>query len=52
MSEEMRATRPEPPPHVTAEIDVATTPIPKWAVGEFLAHFFLCFLAAAAFAQR
>lgn len=43
MTEEMRATRPEPPPHVSAEIDVATTPIPKWAVGEFFGTFLLVF---------
>lgn len=43
MSEEMRATRPEPPPHVTAEIEVAATPVPKWAVGEFFGTFLLVF---------
>lgn len=43
MTEDMRATRPEPPPHVSAEIDVATTPIPKWAVGEFFGTFLLVF---------
>ena len=43
MSEEMRATRPEPPPHVTAEIDIAAAPIPKWAVGEFFGTFLLVF---------
>ena len=43
MSEEMRATRPEPPPHVTAEIDIAAAPVPKWAVGEFFGTFLLVF---------
>lgn len=43
MSEEMRATRPEPPPHVTAAIKVATTPVPKWAIGEFFGTFLLVF---------
>ena len=39
MSETIRATRPEPPPHVSAEIEVAHTPIPKWAIGEFFGTF-------------
>ncbi len=43
LHEPMRATRPEPPPHATAEIDVATTPIPKWAIGEFFGTFLLVF---------
>lgn len=43
MSETMRATRPEPPPHVSAEIEIATTPIPKWAIGEFFGTFLLVF---------
>ncbi len=43
MTEPMRATRPEPPPDVSAEIDVATTPIPKWAIGEFFGTFLLVF---------
>ena len=43
MSETIRATRPEPPPHVSAEIEVATTPIPKWAIGEFFGTFLLVF---------
>ena len=43
MSETIRATRPEPPPHVSAEIKVATTPIPKWAIGEFFGTFLLVF---------
>src|SRR5882724_11991114 len=43
MSETIRATRPEPPPHVSAEIEVATTPIPKWAIGEFFGTFILVF---------
>jgi len=37
----MRATRPEPPPHVSA--DIARTPIPKWAIGEFFGTFLLVF---------
>jgi glycerol uptake facilitator-like aquaporin len=43
MSETIRATRPEPPPHVSAEIEVATTPIPKWSIGEFFGSFLLVF---------
>lgn len=43
MAETLRATRPEPPPHVSAEIEVAHTPIPKWAVGEFFGTFLLVF---------
>jgi len=43
MSETIRATRPEPPPHVSAEIEIATTPIPKWAIGEFFGTFLLVF---------
>ena len=43
MAETIRATRPEPPPHVSAEIEVAHTPIPKWAVGEFFGTFLLVF---------
>jgi glycerol uptake facilitator protein len=43
MSETIRATRPEPPPHVSAEIEVAHTPIPKWAIGEFFGTFLLVF---------
>lgn len=39
----MRATRPEPPPHVSAEIKVASAPLPKWAVGEFFGTFLLVF---------
>lgn len=31
----IRATRPEPPPHVSADAEIAATPIPKWAIGEF-----------------
>ena len=34
---------PEPPPHVGAEIEVARTPIPKWAIGEFFGTFLLVF---------
>ena len=43
MAETIRATRPEPPHHVSAEIEVAHTPIPKWAVGEFFGTFLLVF---------
>src|SRR5690242_6895638 len=43
MAGTIRATRPEPPPHVSAEIEVATTPIPKWAIGEFFGTFLLVF---------
>ncbi|MDQ3120227.1 MAG: aquaporin [Verrucomicrobiota bacterium] len=41
--EPMRATRPEPPPNVTAEVEVATAPLPKWAIGEFFGTFLLVF---------
>lgn len=43
MSETIRATRPEPPPHVSAEVEVAHTPLPKWAIGEFFGTFLLVF---------
>ncbi|HEX4665845.1 MAG TPA: MIP/aquaporin family protein [Chthoniobacterales bacterium] len=43
MSETIRATRPEPPPHVSAEVEVARTPVPKWAIGEFFGTFLLVF---------
>ena len=43
MSETIRATRPEPPPHVSADIEIATTPIPKWAIGEFFGTFIFFF---------
>ncbi len=43
MTETIRATRPEPPPHVSAEIEVAHTPLPKWAIGEFFGTFLLVF---------
>jgi glycerol uptake facilitator protein len=43
VSEPIRATRPEPPPHVSAEIEIAKTPIPKWAIGEFFGTFLLVF---------
>ncbi len=43
MDEPIRATRPEPPPHVSADVDVASTPIPKWAIGEFFGTFLLVF---------
>ncbi len=39
----MRATRPEPPPNVEADIEVASTPIPKWAIGECFGTFLLVF---------
>ncbi len=41
--EPMRATRPEPPPNVTADVEVASTPVPKWAIGEFFGTFLLVF---------
>ncbi len=43
MSDTIRATRPEPPPHVSAEVEIAHTPIPKWAIGEFFGTFLLVF---------
>jgi hypothetical protein len=43
MTETLRATRPEPPPHVSAGIDIARTPVPKWAIGEFFGTFLLVF---------
>ena len=43
MADTIRATRPEPPPHVSAEIEIATTPVPKWAIGEFFGTFLLVF---------
>jgi glycerol uptake facilitator protein len=43
MSETIRATRPAPPPHVSAEIDIARTPVPKWVIGEFFGTFLLVF---------
>ncbi len=43
MDEPIRATRPEPPPHVSADVEVASTPIPKWAIGEFFGTFILVF---------
>src|ERR1700744_5711179 len=43
MAETIRATRPAPPPHVSAEIEVPTTPIQKWVVGEFFGTFLLVF---------
>jgi glycerol uptake facilitator protein len=39
----MRATRPEPPRHVEADVEVAGTPVPKWAIGEFFGTFLLVF---------
>lgn len=41
--EPMRATRPEPPPYATADIEVASTPVPKWAIGEFFGTLLLVF---------
>jgi hypothetical protein len=41
MSETIRVTRPEPPPRVGAEIEIAHTPIPKWMIGEFFGTFLL-----------
>src|SRR6476620_84481 len=41
MAEPIRATRPEPPPHVSADVEIAATPIPKWAIGEFFGTFLL-----------
>ncbi len=43
MSETIRATRPEPPPHVSAEIEIAHAPVPKWAIGEFFGTFLMVF---------
>ncbi len=43
MAEFIRATRPEPPPHAEAEIELAATPIPKWVIGEFFGTFLLVF---------
>ncbi|MGI8889705.1 MAG: aquaporin [Chthoniobacterales bacterium] len=39
----LRATRPEPSPQVDAEVKVAHTLIPKWAIGEFFGTFLLVF---------
>lgn len=43
VNEPMRATRPEPPPNVTADVEVGSTPVPKWAIGEFFGTFLLVF---------
>ena len=43
MTQPIRATRPEPPAHVSAEVEVARTPIPKWMIGEFFGTFLLVF---------
>ncbi|MDQ6765223.1 MAG: MIP family channel protein [Verrucomicrobiota bacterium] len=43
MDEPIRATRPEPPPHVSADVEIAATPVPKWAIGEFFGTFILVF---------
>lgn len=43
MSGTIRATRPEPPPHVSAEIEIARAPLPKWVIGEFFGTFLLVF---------
>ncbi len=42
-NEPIRATRPEPPPHVSADVEIAATPVPKWAIGEFFGTFLLVF---------
>src|SRR5438477_12907906 len=43
MNQTIRATRPEAPPQVSAEIEVARTPMPKWVIGEFFGTFLLVF---------
>ena len=43
MSETIQATRAEPPPHVSADVEIATAPIPKWAIGEFFGTFIFFF---------
>lgn len=43
LNEPMRATRPEPPPHAEVDVEVASTPVPKWAIGEFFGTFLLVF---------
>ncbi len=43
MEKPIRATRPEPPPHVSADVEVASAPIPKWVIGEFFGTFLLVF---------
>jgi glycerol uptake facilitator protein len=43
MSETIRATRPQPPPQVSAEVEVARLSVPKWAIGEFFGTFLLVF---------
>lgn len=43
MTETIRATRPEPPPHVSAEVKVARAPIPQGVIGEFFGTFLLVF---------
>jgi glycerol uptake facilitator protein len=48
MDEPIRATRPEPPPHATADVEIAATPIPKWAIGEFFGTFLLVFFGCGA----
>jgi glycerol uptake facilitator protein len=50
MHEPIRATRPEPPPHVSADVEVASTPIPKWAIGEFFGTFILVFFGCGSIA--
>ncbi len=50
MAEPIRATRPEPPAHVSAEVEVAHTPIPKWAIGEFFGTFLLVFFGCGSIA--
>ncbi len=39
----MKATRPEPPPNISANVEIAATPLPKWAIGEFFGTFLLVF---------
>lgn len=43
MTETIRATRPEPPPHVSADVEVAKLPVPKWVIGEFFGTLLLVF---------
>lgn len=43
MTEPIRATRPEPPPHFRAAVKFASFHIPKWVIGEFFGTFLLVF---------
>jgi glycerol uptake facilitator protein len=43
MDKPIAVTRPEPPPHVSADVKVLSAPIPKWAIGEFFGTFLLVF---------